>query len=216
MSRSLRAEENAGDGAGRATCQLCGALIVGDATQCRMCGNVFKPAPRQLDLPGPAAAMLDRYYFHAVMALAGLAALGLAFYVIPTPLYAGPWVRLLTVLGILFISTAMVTMLDARIASRAEDDISAQNPVRWFGFTLAAWFAALPMYLQQRTAASHEQRYARTRAAVGASGVVALLAVVSIGMIFWRQHQCRGDQETMRAIIENRQAMKKTLDGTRP
>ena len=145
---------------------------------------------------------IDAYFLSLMMALAGMAALGLLVYVIPARLAEGPGIRLLTVLGLLFIASALVTMLDARQAALRNKNDDPLVAVRWFALTLVGWFVALPLYLQAREGDGLQTRKRNARLGIGASILVGVLVVAALGTTIYRHRQFRNEQLYLQSMVE--------------
>lgn len=201
----------------RVTCRLCGALIIEGQTRCRICGSVYEAPRKSLEIGNKLQRFLDAFFPCIVLAVGAVAALMLCFYVMPARLAESPGTRLFTVLGLLFVATALLTMLDARQSTAADKaDGDPLVAARWFGFTLVGWFAALPLYLQNRTGDGPETRRRNARAGVGVSAVVALLVIGCLGMMYYRHREYDREQLLIQAIVEKHQKkLQDTARGTR-
>ena len=186
----------------RRTCNLCGALVLEGQDRCRICGSVYEAPRKKSEMSNRVFLFIDSYFLQMMIALAGLAALGLLAYVIPARLAEGPGIRLLTVLGILFVASALLTMLDARQAALRNKDDDPLGAVRWFALTLVGWFVALPLYLQAREGDGLHTRKRNARLGTGVSILVGVLVVASLGTMMYRQREFRNEQLYLQSVVE--------------
>lgn len=203
---------------GPATCHLCGALLVGGQTRCRMCGSVYKAkggkaAKIAAGATGgaPKAAWvglsLERTFYWMLSALVVGTVMAIAFYVIPTPVYSDPGVRLIQVLGILFVGSALLVMLDVRRAKRltaGEPEAAGSSPVNWFVSVLVGWFMAMPTYVRGRELAMGDTdgKVSKYKLAVAGSVAVGMMVLVSLGTMVYRNQTYKSEQQRLDTLLK--------------
>lgn len=170
-------------------CRQCGAVLAGDR-RCRYCGTPAGSKGKKKPVAATAdaglritLAAIEQILFPALLVMALLAAIAISLYVIPVPVWFQPGSRLVIILATLFIGSALFVMLDAAQLAINEDFKVAlgRSPVRWFLFTLVAWFGAMPLYVRTRSGLVSSQPPWAVGAATTASAIVLIVALLGVG-----------------------------------